>query len=79
MSDLTRLDLRGTACPMNFIKIKIFLEQSGTGSGVRALVDADPVATDVCRSLESQGFSVLQKEEIGDCVEIIVCHDQDYP
>ena len=72
MSDLTKLDLRGTACPMNFIKIKIFLEQRGAGSRVRAIVDADPVATDVCLSLESQGFSVVDREDRGGCVEIIV-------
>ena len=75
----TRLDLRGTSCPMNFIKIKIFLEQHGMGYSVLAVVDSDPVATDISESLKSQGFHVLTRIDKDEYSELTVCHERDYP
>jgi len=66
------IDLRGQACPMNFVRIKLALEKIQRGHILLALVDPEPVSADVERSLAAQGYSVHSRHETPDHAIIAV-------
>jgi sulfite reductase (ferredoxin) len=53
------LDLRGVACPMNFVRAKIQLEQIDTGKTLDILLDAGEPARSVPASFADQGEEVV--------------------
>lgn len=61
-----RLDLRGSVCPINFVRIKIALDGLHEGELLEAVVDPSPVSLEVERSLREQGYRVLERAESGD-------------
>ena len=60
---IRRLDLRGTACPMNFVRIKIAMDDLEPKTVLEAVVDPAPVSLEVERSLREQGYNVLDRVE----------------
>lgn len=59
------LDLRGEVCPYTFLKTKLALEDLGPGTVLRVVVDNEPSARDVPRSVEGAGHAVLAVESPG--------------
>ena len=57
------LDLRGTPCPMNFVRIKLELDKLGPGSWLSVTADGGGKGRDILRSLEQQGFRVDSYQE----------------
>lgn len=55
-------DLRGVACPMNFAKARIALEDLAKGAVLRLLLDDGEPIRNVPASLVSEGHSVLRQE-----------------
>lgn len=55
-------DLRGVACPMNFVKAKIALEDLPVGGVLRVFLDDGEPIRNVPDSLASQGHEVLSRE-----------------
>ena len=55
---IRRLDLRGTACPMNFVRIKLTLDNLEQDAVLEAIIDPAPVSLEVERSLLEQGYVV---------------------
>ncbi len=53
------LDLRGEVCPYTFLKARLVLESLPPGAVLRVLVDNEPSARDVPRSLAGAGHAVL--------------------
>ncbi|HZS34627.1 MAG TPA: sulfurtransferase TusA family protein [Methylomirabilota bacterium] len=53
------LDLRGEVCPYTFLKARLVLESLPRGALLRVLVDNEPSARDVPRSLAGAGHAVL--------------------
>ncbi len=53
------LDLRGVACPMNFIKIKLALELFNEGDRVEVLLDDGEPVKNLPRSLKAEGHRLL--------------------
>ncbi|MEZ4599396.1 MAG: formate dehydrogenase accessory sulfurtransferase FdhD [Syntrophotaleaceae bacterium] len=53
------LDLRGVACPMNFIKIKLALEMLDDGETVEILLDDGEPVKNVPQSLKAEGHRLL--------------------
>jgi TusA-related sulfurtransferase len=60
------MDLRGVACPMNFVKTKLFLDKLDTGSLLTVLVDAGEPVESVTSSIEAEGHKIDKKIE---CLE----------
>lgn len=61
MSDT--IDLRGVACPLNYVKAKLALEQLAGGSELEILLDeGDPIAN-VPRSLADDGNTVISLQQ----------------
>jgi sulfite reductase (ferredoxin) len=58
------LDLRGTRCPLNYVKARLRLEQMQAGEAVEVWLDAGEPAIQVPRSLRMDGQDVRQLEPI---------------
>ncbi|MBX9687477.1 MAG: sulfurtransferase TusA family protein [Candidatus Obscuribacterales bacterium] len=57
------LDLRGVACPMNFVKTRLFLDKLAVGELLNVLIDAGEPVTSVCQSLTQEGHEILAENE----------------
>ncbi|MCF7973377.1 MAG: sulfurtransferase TusA family protein [Phycisphaerae bacterium] len=66
------VDLRGVACPMNFVKAKLALERVEVGCEVELLLDLGEARKNVSESLKQQGQQVLKINELKDCISLIV-------
>ncbi|MGB3203523.1 MAG: sulfurtransferase TusA family protein [Crinalium sp.] len=59
-----KLDLRGTPCPINFVRTKLRLEQMAPGSLLEVWLDPGEPIEQVPDSLLMEGYKI---EEIADC------------
>jgi sulfite reductase (ferredoxin) len=55
-----RLDLAGVACPMNFVKTKLQLEEMETGQVLEVLLDDGAPKENVPRSVQAEGHKILE-------------------
>lgn len=53
------LDLRGVACPLNYVRVRVALDTVEPGGTVEAWVDPGEPGENVPRSCEEDGFPVL--------------------
>jgi len=56
------VDLRGVACPLNFVKAKLSLEKIAIGEVLEILLDAGQPIENVPASFVQQGQNVVQIE-----------------
>jgi TusA-related sulfurtransferase len=57
MADFS-LDLRGVACPMNFVKTRLFLDKIKPGQSVEVLLDDGEPIESVTSSVQSEGHAI---------------------
>lgn len=55
----SKLDLRGVACPMNFVKTRLFLDKMAVGDTVEVFLDGGEPVESVCLSVQQEGHAVL--------------------
>ncbi len=55
-----RLDLRGTPCPLNWVKTRLRLEAMGPGERLEVILDDGDAIQNVPRSVKSEGHRILQ-------------------
>jgi TusA-related sulfurtransferase len=55
-----RLDLRGTACPMNWVRLKLELEEMKPGQTVEVWLDDGEAIRNVPRSAKDDGNTVVE-------------------
>lgn len=60
------LDIRGDVCPFTFVKSKLVLEQMQVGQILRVIVDYEPSAENVPKSMREEGQEVLAVNQIGE-------------
>jgi len=65
-------DLRGVACPLNFVKAKLALEKLPAGAVLEVLLDAGEPIRNVPASFSDQGQEILDVTSLGDhfCVKV---------
>lgn len=61
-----QLDLRGTPCPLNFVRTKLRLEQMSPGTLLEVWLDAGEPIEQVPDSLTMAGYQVEQIEDRAD-------------
>jgi tRNA 2-thiouridine synthesizing protein A len=61
-----KLDLKGVACPMNFVKTKLQLEEMDAGQVLEVIIDDGEPMRNVPRSVQSEGHKVLELTKIPD-------------
>ena len=66
------VDLRGVACPLNFVKAKLELEKLAIGDILEVLLDEGESVRNAPASFAEQGQDVLEVENVGDyyCVKV---------
>ena len=57
------LDLRGTPCPINFIRSKLQLEKMATGELLEILLDQGEPIEQVPNSLIMEGYMIESQEQ----------------
>ena len=70
---MTQLDLRGTPCPLNFIRTKLALEKLSAGEWLQVDLDAGEPEQMVASGLREAGHRVeLEASEPG-AVRLLIC------
>ena len=54
-----RIDVRGVACPMNFVRTKLALDELAIGQTLEVFLDDGEPITNVSRSLTDAGHELL--------------------
>jgi tRNA 2-thiouridine synthesizing protein A len=67
-----RIDLRGTPCPMNWVKTKLRLEQMETGQILEVLLDDGDAIRNVPRSVKTEGHKILKVTPIGSDFSLLI-------
>ncbi|MDJ1177153.1 sulfurtransferase TusA family protein [Roseofilum capinflatum] len=62
----TQLDLRGTPCPLNFVRTKLQLEKMAPGSLLEVWLDAGEPIEQVPDSLKMAGYPIEGLEEFSE-------------
>jgi TusA-related sulfurtransferase len=57
-----QLDLRGTPCPLNFIRTKLRLQQMQPGAVLEVWLDAGEPIEQVPDSLKMEGYEILETQ-----------------
>ena len=60
------LDITDVVCPINFVKIKVALEELDDGQILEVHLNAGEPIQNVPRSLKDEGHKVLSVEDLGD-------------
>jgi sulfite reductase (ferredoxin) len=66
------IDLRGVACPLNFVKAKLELEKVETGSILEVLLDEGEPVRNVPDSFIQQGQDVIEIKDVGEYFSVKV-------
>ncbi len=61
-----RLDLAGVACPMNFVKTKLQLEEMEAGQVLEVIIDDGAPKENVPRSVQAEGHKILELAKTDD-------------
>lgn len=54
-----QLDLRGIACPMNFVKTKLFLDKIAPGEILQVKLDEGEPVESVTASIKAEGHEII--------------------
>lgn len=69
MSDIkinANLDLKGVACPINFVKTKLKLEEMQDGEILELIIDDGEPMQNVPRSIKEEGHKIIKVEKLPD-------------
>jgi len=69
---MTTLDITKEHCPMTFVKTKLALEKLGAGEALEVLLKKGEPLSNVPKSAEEQGYSVIEITNIQDDVYRVV-------
>jgi tRNA 2-thiouridine synthesizing protein A len=67
-----RIDLHGVACPMNFVKTKLALEELDSGERLEVILDEGDAMLNVPRSLKDEGHRIVKVEPLGETFRVVV-------
>lgn len=66
------LDLKGTPCPINYVKTKLYLENLSSGDIVEVLLDEGEPIENVPKSLQNDGHQILSVEKQDGYYKVVV-------
>ncbi|OPY68796.1 MAG: hypothetical protein A4E57_01567 [Syntrophorhabdaceae bacterium PtaU1.Bin034] len=67
-----RIDLHGVACPMNFVKTKLALDELDSGERLEVILDEGDAMLNVPRSLKDEGHRIVKVEPLGETFRVVV-------
>jgi sulfite reductase (ferredoxin) len=62
MADFS-LDLRGVACPINFVKTRLFLDKINSGQSLEVWLDDGEPIENVTSSIMAEGHQILSSTQ----------------
>lgn len=65
-------DLRGVACPMNFVKTKVELARMQVGDVLRILLDDGEPVDNVPRSVKTEGHEIVSQERLAGHWQVVI-------
>jgi sulfite reductase (ferredoxin) len=65
-------DLRGVACPMNFVKTKVELARMQAGDVLRILLDDGEPVDNVPRSVKTEGHEIVSQERLAGHWQVVI-------
>lgn len=71
-----RLDLKGVPCPMNFVKVRLYLDKMSAGEILHAELDNGEPVQSVSGSIVSEGHEILKVEELSDAHSCLTIRKQ---
>lgn len=66
------IDLKGTPCPMNFVKTKLKLEEMDSGKVLEVFLDDGDPIKNVSASVKEEGHKILGIQRVEDCWKLII-------
>ena len=66
------MDLRGTPCPLNWVKAKLRLEEMRSGQKLEILLDEGEPIQNVSRTIKSEGHRILQALSHDNYVQLLI-------
>ena len=66
------LDLKGVACPINYVKIKLFMEEMRPSEELEVLLDEGEPMENVPKSVENDGHKILNIEKTGGVYKVLI-------
>lgn len=66
------LDLKGTPCPINFVKTKLKLEELESGEQLEVLLDEGEPIKNVPRSVREEGHKILKLDKEGEYYKVLI-------
>jgi sulfite reductase (ferredoxin) len=66
------VDLRGTKCPINFVKTKIAMAAMNSGETLEVWLDDGEPSQNVPRSTKLEGNKVLKQEKVGEYWAVLI-------
>lgn len=68
-----QLNLKGVICPINFVRIKLSLEQMEDGQILEVILNDGEPMQNVPRSIKEEGHKILKAERLSDgCFKLFV-------
>lgn len=73
-----QLDLRGTLCPLNFVKTKLKLEEMAEGQFLEVILDDGEPMRNVPRSIKQEGHKIVNVERLDNgCYKLTISRGAD--
>lgn len=66
------LNLKGTPCPINFVKAKLALEDMDDGQILEIIIDEGEPIRNVPASVEAEGHRILLTEDLGGAFRLLI-------
>lgn len=66
------IDLRGVACPMNFVKTKLRLEEMEAGQILEVYLDEGEPIRNVPKSVKAEGHKIIRVDELDGDYSILI-------
>lgn len=66
------LDIRGVACPMNFVKTKLKLEEMKEGQVLEVILDDGEPILNVPRSVKEEGHKIVKVEKLDAAFRLLI-------
>ena len=67
-----KLDLRGIACPTNFVKTKLKLEEMQSGQILEIILDDDDAIRNVPGSIKEEGHKIIKVENLNNAFKLLI-------
>jgi tRNA 2-thiouridine synthesizing protein A len=67
-----KINLHGVACPMNFVKTKLALEELNEGEFLEVILDEGEAMLNVPRSVKEEGHRIVKVEPLGETFRVVI-------